>query len=342
MKTLKISGLLLVLLTLQACSTPQESEPSPTPMPKASLDSPSSISPPTFIMRGEVVIGHEAQTITPCGSNKQFWLTLPQTYAQQVMNLTSRPYQPLYGEVIGHLERPTQMGFDADYTARFVVDHVNFLTAENPNRCDQSLRSTRAFGNEPFWSLSFSKGHINFEPMGEETKTVALDKTLIQQASRKYYFSDGQLSLNKTTCNDTMSDSIYGWKAKLNINKQDYTGCATLANQDPTLAWVGNYFASHTQSVNFSVNLELKSDHTAITTYDYANGDSPTIETGFWQQLNANQIQVVMTRHQRQYLVSERIFTGHNGKITAQKEKVGDTIYPIANGGLVLFQKQGN
>ena len=80
------------------------------------------------------------------------------------------------------------------------------------------------------------------------------------------------------------------------------------------------------------------SDHSAITTYSYSNGDPSIIEQGFWQQLNQNQVQVVMTRHQQQYLISERIFTLDNGKLVAEKEKVGNVVYPIANGGLVLFE----
>ncbi len=32
-----------------------------------------------------------------------------------------------------------------------------------------------------------------------------------------------------------MSDSIYGWEAKLNLNDSKYNGCATVSNQDPTL-----------------------------------------------------------------------------------------------------------
>jgi putative lipoprotein len=75
-----------------------------------------------------------------------------------------------------------------------------------------------------------------------------------------------------------------------------------------------------------------------MTTYSYNNGDPSIVEQGFWQQLNQNQVQVVMTRHQQQYLISERIFTLDNGKLVAEKEKVGNVVYPIANGGLVLFE----
>lgn len=98
------------------------------------------------------------------------------------------------------------------------------------------------------------------------------------------------------------------------------------------------YFASSTQNAGFSVTLELNDDHSAITTYSYSNGDDPIIEQGFWQQLNTNQVQVVMTRHQQQYLISERIFTREGNQLRAKKERVGNVVYPIADGGLVLFK----
>lgn len=118
-----------------------------------------------------------------------------------------------------------------------------------------------------------------------------------------------------------MSDSIYGWHAKLNLNDSNNNGCAMVANQDPTLNWSGLYFASSTQNTGFSINLELNDDHSAITTYSYSNGDPSIVEQGFWQQLNQNQVQVVMTRHQQQYLISERVFTLDNGKLVAEKRK---------------------
>ncbi|MFA0026954.1 hypothetical protein AB4369_29080, partial [Vibrio sp. 10N.261.49.A5] len=75
-----------------------------------------------------------------------------------------------------------------------------------------------------------------------------------------------------------------------------------VSNQDSTLDWSGLYFASSTQNTGFSINLELNDDHSAITTYSYSNGGPSIVEQGFWQQLNQNQVQVVMTRHQQQYL----------------------------------------
>ncbi|MFA0148801.1 COG3650 family protein [Vibrio lentus] len=341
MKVMKNPVTWLVAFALQGCvsapDTPQQPE-----LPPATLDEPLSIQPQTFIMRGQVVVGHESRTFTPCGSQQQYWLDLSPELALEAQGLATRPYQALYGELIGHLTVPSQTGYNADFTARFLVDQVNVLTAENPERCEQPLRATRAFGNEPYWSATFDKDQLKYTKMGEEPQRLDIESSRTSPSTRDYQLKgnqeQGELNLKKESCSDGMSDSIYGWHAKLNLNDSNYNGCAMVANQDPTLNWSGLYFASSTQNTGFSINLELNDDHSAITTYSYSNGDPSIVEQGFWQQLNQNQVQVVMTRHQQQYLISERVFTLDNGKLVAEKEKVGNVVYPIANGGLVLFE----
>jgi len=342
MKVLKNPAVWLTAIALTGCSQTQQSISEPEKSPAANLDAPSTIQPQTFIMRGQVVVGHESRTFTPCGSQEQYWLDLSPELALEAQGLSNTPYQPMYGELIGHLTVPSQTGYNADFTARFVVDQVNILTAENPNRCSQPLKSTRAFGNEPFWSAQFDKSQVTYSKIGETPQAFEIQSSRMSNEQRHYQLTSsqggGELHLTNSRCNDTMSDSLYGWNAKLTINDDSYKGCATLSNQDTTLQWADRYFASSTQNTGFSVTLELNSDHSAVTTYSYSNGDAPIIEQGFWQQLNADQVQVVMTRHQQQYLISERIFTRESGKLTATKERVGNVVYPIADGGLTLFK----
>ncbi len=134
-----------------------------------------------------------------------------------------------------------------------------------------------------------------------------------------------------------MSDSLFGWRSVLNLKGTSYKGCASLSNLDATQSWAGRYLAKSTKQNNFSVDMQLNSDHTATTTYVYDNGKSETREHGYWQQLNNNQVQVVMTHHQQQYLISERIFTRNNDKLTADKEKISGKLYTIAQ-GLTLYR----
>ncbi len=341
MKALRNLAAILLLITIQACSmSAPSSSGQANQTAQARLDKPDSIQPQTFVMRGEVVLGHEVRSITPCGSHQQYWLDMSEDRFRQALNLVRTPYAPLYGEVIGHLRTGQNDGFVADYSARFVVDSINILSAENPNRCDQPLKATRAFGTEPFWSLNFKNDALTFEKMGEQPRQLALNSSRIESDRRRYQFDGGSLELNQRSCSDGMSDSIYGWSTALQLDDVSYTGCATLSNQDATQNWTGTYHAQSTKTSSFSVTLKLLPDHSATTTYSYTSGESDSVESGYWQQLNSDQVQVVMTRHQQQSLISERIFTRDRYQLSTDQEKVGGVIYPIADGGLTLFKAE--
>ncbi|NVD08180.1 hypothetical protein FCU94_14975 [Vibrio sp. JPW-9-11-11] len=342
MKALRNPATLFTLLTLQACSLSTPTNSPNTEAERASLDVPSSIQAQPFVMRGEIVLGHEVRSITPCGSKKQYWLELSNDRFQQGLKLVRSPYQPLYGEVIGHLETGKTDGFVADYSARFVVDSFNLLSAENPQRCAQAAQETRAFGTEPFWSLRLTDSQWVFAKMGEEQQPLELISRQISAHQHHYQFAEGELELNQRSCVDGMSDSLYSWSATLKLDDTSYQGCATLSNQDITQQWTGFYQATSTQTKQFSVFLDLNRDHSATTTYRYDNGQSDSVERGYWQQLNPQQVQVVMTHHQQQPLLSERIFTRQGEALTAEKEKVGAVVYDIADGGLRLFSRAQN
>lgn len=337
MKALFYPMTILSACLLQACSTSPNSQPVQDNV-KASLDQPDSIKPQTFVLRGEVVVGHEVRTFKPCGSNQQFWLDLPADITQTAINLSSVPYQSMYGELIGYLTPPSKTGYNGDYSARFKVENINIITAENPDRCQNAYSPTKAFGNEPGWALKFGPNQLTLQTISNQKQSFSVTHSRISANQRQYTLSDGELVLQHELCSDGMSDSIYGWESSLEISTGSYQGCATLSNRDPSLKnWSGQYFATSTQNSGFSVTLTVNPDHTAITQYTYNNGESPIVEKGYWQQLNKEQIQVVMTRHQQQYLVSQRIFTRDGDTIVAEKEQVGDVVYPLANGGLVLF-----
>ncbi|MGR2664545.1 COG3650 family protein [Vibrio campbellii] len=338
MKALKNPVALATLLVLQACSMqPQQSDADTPTTPPASLDKPETILPQTFMLRGEVVIGHESQYITPCGSDKQYWLQLSPQQVQRAIALTNEPYQTMYGEVIGHLNPPGVDGFSADFDANFVVEQVNFLTTENPQRCKQTSKPTRVFGNEPSWSASFEGNTLKFQQMGKSTQTLEIESSKLQPRQRTYQLNDGELRMTENLCSDTMSNSVYGWKATLEHGDKTYQGCGMTANVDSTLEWVNTYVATSTQSQGFEVQMTLNSDHSAITKYSYSDGQPPLIERGYWQQLSPSQVQVLMTHHQQQRLMTERLFTREGNQLKAVKEKVGHLVYPIADGGLVLY-----
>ncbi len=110
-------------------------------------------------------------------------------------------------------------------------------------------------------------------------------------------------------------------------------------NDNLSKHWIGHYAAQSTTS-NLITSLELNPDHSARTIYRYNNGDLPIVESGFWQPVNNHQVQVTMTLHQQQYLVTERIFTQKDNALFTDKEKIGEKEYAISQGGLLLFREE--
>ncbi len=327
--------ILLTSLLVAACSST-----SPQPQALATLSEPQAVQAQTFVMRGQIVLGREAQSFMPCDSQHQFWLDVSEDKLRQLKPLFTAPYEPLYTELVGHLQTPSHGGLDADFTARFVVDQFNFVSADNPELCSKAPQPTRAFGQKSYWSAKFAKQHVTFQQAEQPAQNIELKSTRIAQDQRFYQLDGGFLQLDKLSCSEADTHNLYGWSAQLSLNGHNYQGCAATSNLDVTQAWIGSYQAQATDSSQFTVTLDLSPDHSAKTRYGYPNGDADVVESGYWQQLNDQQIQVVMTHHQRQYLLSERIYTREGDQLSAQQEKVGEMVYDIANGGLTLFKAQ--
>ncbi|WP_375751887.1 hypothetical protein [Vibrio sp. HN007] len=118
--------------------------------------------------------------------------------------------------------------------------------------------------------------------------------------------------------------------------------CINRSDVDTSLDWVGTYSATSTKSGGFSVSMALTQDHSASITYQSGTGGAETKEKGFWQQINSQQVQVIMTRHQGQRLLSNRLFTVVDEKLIAVEEIINGTTYPIADGGLVLYPEKSS
>ncbi len=298
------------------------------------------IVPQTFMLHGEIVLGQESRTFSPCGSKEQYWLDLSSSSFERVQGLVNRPYQPLYAELIGHLAPSPKDSLAADFSGRFVVSEVNHVSTQLTERCAAPLHSTYALGDQPEWTASFEQDQIKLAILGRESRLYALTDTEISPLKREYRFNDGQLTLAKSHCIHPRSGDVFSWSATLDTQRNQYQGCAALSNGDSSHDWLGSYYATSTQNQSFSVQLTLEPDHSAFTYYHYSNGAPSTQEKGFWQQLNPNQIKVTMTHYQRQPLLSERIFTRSEQRLKAVKEKVNGVIYPIQGDGLELFLEE--
>nr|WP_269809157.1 hypothetical protein [Enterovibrio nigricans] len=133
-----------------------------------------------------------------------------------------------------------------------------------------------------------------------------------------------------------MSDSIYGWTSTFIQDGKTLKGCATLSADDPTLPWVAQYRGqTHLGDTTITTTLTLNPDHSATTLYEQDNS-TPLTETGVWQQVSDNKVHVMMTRHQGQYLISERIFTRQGFVLNADSEIVNGSKYSLGENGLSL------
>ncbi|KUI96816.1 hypothetical protein [Vibrio sp. MEBiC08052] len=336
MKPLKILIFSLLMLLLQACTSPMVT----APPGHISLGQPTEIQIPRIMFRGQIVIGPRTSSFTPCNSNQQFLLTLSAQQYQTLSQQVASPYQSIYGEIIGFLTAPSQTGYNADFRARLIAHQINYVSQDAVRGCSQPLQSTEAQGQKPHWLVDMTS---------PDTLDVTFGKSSPQQwpvkqvnhteEHRVYTAPQGTLTLSPSVC-QLNHQALYGWMAAFNTQKGRYRGCARLGNQDPSTTWIATYHANSTRQDNFSVTLTLKADHTAQTLYHYQNDPIPIVETGFWQALNGDQIQVVMTQHQQQYLLSQRIFTRQGDQLHAPKEQVGQQIYDISGGGLTLYRSK--
>ncbi|QMV15893.1 hypothetical protein [Vibrio spartinae] len=336
MKPLKILIFSSLMLLLQACTSSMVSSPSD----HVTLGQSAEIQLPRIMFRGQLVIGPQTSSFTPCNSNQQFLLTLSAQQYQTLSQQVASPYQSIYGEIIGFLTAPSQTGYNADFRARLIAHQINYVSQDAVKGCSQPVQSTETQGQKPPWRVRMTSPETLAVKFGNSSpQQWPVKRVNHTEEHRVYTTPQGTLTLSPSVC-QLNHQALYGWMATFNTQKGRYRGCARLGNQDPSTTWIATYHASSTRQDNFSVTLTLKADHTARTLYRYQNDPVPIVETGFWQALNADQIQVVMTQHQQQYLLSQRIFTRKGDQLHAPKEQVGQQIYRINEGGLTLYRSK--
>ncbi|MCW8329507.1 hypothetical protein MD588_11895 [Photobacterium sp. SDRW27] len=294
-----------------------------------------------FMMRGTVVLGHESNSIQPCGSSQQYWLNTPLADRQALAQITRPGYQPMYGEFIGYLEPAPSEGFAADYDGRFNVKQINLISSEMTRGCHQLPHNTRAFGHEPGWVVEINGETASLLRPGQQRQQQAITGKSIVSGKQSYQGKQFSLDLTKGQCNDTMSDSLFGWQARLTWQGNQYQGCATLGASDITLGWAGSYQGISYINDNpvLTTTVTLHPDHSATTRYDYPSGDPSLNETGFWQQAGENHVQVIMTKHQGRRLISERLFVRKGKQITVSEEVVNGQAYSLGGEGLSLYKQ---
>lgn len=89
-------------------------------------------------------------------------------------------------------------------------------------------------------------------------------------------------------------------------------------------------------TAGLTTTLQLNADHTAMTRYDYQNGDQSLTETGYWQQIDNGQLNVLVTAHDNKPITSIRLYTINGTQLTAHKEFINGMKYDLGTNGLTL------
>lgn len=97
--------------------------------------------------------------------------------------------------------------------------------------------------------------------------------------------------------------------------------------------FVGTYQSK--ANAGLITTLQLNADHSAITRYEYQNGDPTLVENGFWQQ-EGDKIQVLMTEHDGKNIKALRIFSVDGFQLKAEKEIVNGIEYQLGADGLTV------
>ncbi|MGX9418621.1 hypothetical protein ACXJY6_16360 [Vibrio sp. RC27] len=326
---------LICTMFLVACSSSNQSSSKANDPKLANLAIPDSIDYRNIVFRGKMIIGGETNSFIPCGTNDQYTLTLSPQLKETLADQTHYPYQELYGELIGYLDVPSRSGFNADYRAQLVVKQINFVADDAVLSCSQPPHPTQALGHSPKWLVSIENQEMVFVP-GQYNVAITRKEQFKQQV--RYYGLESSVILSPSLCQLQEDGHLYGWVASAKSNSIRYKGCARVSSFDALDGWEGEYQAQSLNNQALNIKLTLGNTHEAITRYFDNRTQSEIVERGYWQILNATQIEVVMTQNQGQYLVSRRIFDRIDGGIKTDQEKIGQQLYPIGNGGMQLFK----
>ncbi|OOF33645.1 hypothetical protein [Salinivibrio costicola] len=288
-------------------------------------------SPIPFMQSGRIAVSPETASFIPCGSQQQYWLDLT---SEQRAALDQHEAS-VYAEFEGFFTPVSRRGFSADYPAAVTVSRLNMLTSELKG-CAQPRNTVLAEGSDPqLWSAAVGKGHVAWES-DNDTQEVPLSDYQLDDEQAQFSSKEAVLTLTLNGCQQS-EHTLYGWQARLKTAQNTFQGCAVLPSADTSQHWTGQYqgISQHSGQPTLTTQLTLLSDHSAITTY-HPQGEAVTKETGVWQPVANNKVQVLTTRSGEQMVVSERIYQRNGLSLTATEETFNGNTYPLGPEGLTL------
>ena len=186
------------------------------------------------VLRGYAQYGHEVRVFTPCDSAQPLWVV----DSSQILWTPYRELAPdpadtagLFAVVQGHPGPPPESGFGATYAGALIVERVLYVAREGYGCAAPWDRfAYRAFGNEPFWSLTIAADSITLVRPGEPER--------IWRGSRRVSAPDGftvtagdpasggvTVHLTAAPCRDTMAGSYFGHTAAVRVAGDSLVGC---------------------------------------------------------------------------------------------------------------------
>ena len=147
-------------------------------------------------------------------------------------SLTSEPYQEMFVEVRGEWQDAPDEGFGADYPEAIRITEL--IRAEREGfGCDLELDGVLyvASGNEPFWRLHIRPDGLSMWSMDSPGETAFPPAEIIGEDGRITFNAGMQGAainaiLERKRCVDSMSGARYSFAATVDVNGQQFNGCA--------------------------------------------------------------------------------------------------------------------
>lgn len=186
-------------------------------------------------VRGFARYAHEVRAFTPCDSAAALWVVdSTQALWTPWRELAVDAGEPaeLFAVVEGRVAAAPAEGFGMDYAGSLIVDRVLYVAREGYGCAAPWGRfAFRAFGNEPFWSLTIAADSITLIRPGESERTwhggqrvPALGEFTITAGNPAA--SGVAVRVTAEPCRDTMTGSYFGHSATVRLGGDSIVGCA--------------------------------------------------------------------------------------------------------------------
>ena len=183
---------------------------------------------------GYLTWGHEVRSFVDCDGQREAWVIndVGEELVEIYDSLTVEPYQPMFVEVKGEIVDPPTEGFGADFPEAIRISEL--VRAENEGfGCNRNLQGIAylASGNEPGWQLEIRMDGMTLSRFGSSAELefppadVSSGDGIVTFNTRSSE-TDLQAVIERKRCVDSMSGARYSFAATVDVDGQQYKGCA--------------------------------------------------------------------------------------------------------------------